>query len=172
MKKYAVILAAVFVAVSALSAFAAAEDPIGACIYKYDDTFMTNVRRAMLAEAERAGQDLDVVDSQNRQPLQNDQVDTHISKGVKALIINPVDRTAAEPIMQKAKAMVPLLVPLFVSAFRRATDLAMAMEARCYHGGEGRTKMKPLKYSAADRIAYLILFLFFAAIVAIRILVK
>ena len=104
MKKYAVILAAVFVAVSALSAFAAAEDPIGACIYKYDDTFMTNVRRAMLAEAERAGQDLDVVDSQNRQPLQNDQVDTHISKGVKALIINPVDRTAAEPIMQKAKA--------------------------------------------------------------------
>ena len=75
-------------------------------------------------------------------------------------------------IMQKAKAMVPLLVPLFVSAFRRATDLAMAMEARCYHGGAGRTKMKPLKYSAADRIAYLILFLFFAAIVAIRILVK
>ena len=58
-------------------------------------------------------------------------------------------------IMQKAKAMVPLLVPLFVSAFRRATDLAMAMEARCYHGGAGRTKMKPLKYSAADRIAYL-----------------
>ena len=75
-------------------------------------------------------------------------------------------------IMQKAKAMVPLLVPLFVSAFRRATDLAMAMEARCYHGGAGRTKMKPLKYSAADRIAYLILLLFFAAIVAIRILVK
>ena len=75
-------------------------------------------------------------------------------------------------IMQKAKAMVPLLVPLFVSAFRRATDLAMAMEARCYHGGAGRTKMKPLKYSAADRIAYLILFLYFAAIVAIRILVK
>ena len=75
-------------------------------------------------------------------------------------------------VMQKAKAMVPLLVPLFVSAFRRATDLAMAMEARCYHGGEGRTKMKPLKYSAADRIAYLILLLFFAAIVAIRIFVK
>ena len=65
---------------------------------------MTNVRRAMLAEAEKLDQDLDVVDSQNRQPLQNDQVDTHISKGVKALIINPVDRTAAEPIMNKAKA--------------------------------------------------------------------
>ena len=46
-------------------------------------------------------------------------------------------------IIRKAKAMVPLLVPLFISAFRRATDLAMAMEARCYQGGEGRTKMKP-----------------------------
>ena len=44
--------------------------------------------------------------------------------------------------------MIPILVPLFVSAFRRANDLAMAMEARCYHGGEGRTKMKPLKYKA------------------------
>lgn len=42
--------------------------------------------------------------------------------------------------------MVPILVPLFVSAFRRANELAMAMEARCYHGSEGRTKMKPLKY--------------------------
>lgn len=46
-------------------------------------------------------------------------------------------------LIQKAKAMVPLLVPLFISAFRRATDLAMAMEARCYRGGDGRTKMKP-----------------------------
>ena len=57
-------------------------------------------------------------------------------------------------LIQKAKNMVPLLVPLFISAFRRATDLAMAMEARCYHGGEGRTKMKPLHYAARDRIAY------------------
>lgn len=50
--------------------------------------------------------------------------------------------------------MVPILVPLFVSAFRRANDLAMAMEARCYRGGEGRTKMKPLVYRSSDRIAY------------------
>ena len=57
-------------------------------------------------------------------------------------------------LIQKAKAMVPLLVPLFISAFRRATDLAMAMEARCYRGGEGRTKMKPLQYQSRDRIAY------------------
>ncbi len=57
-------------------------------------------------------------------------------------------------IIQKAKAMVPLLVPLFISAMRRATDLAMAMEARCYHGGEGRTKLKPLKYKKTDIITY------------------
>ena len=55
-------------------------------------------------------------------------------------------------LIQKAKAMVPLLVPLFISAFRRATDLAMAMEARCYHGGDGRTKMKPLVYKRVDYI--------------------
>lgn len=57
-------------------------------------------------------------------------------------------------LIQKAKAMVPLLVPLFISAFRRANDLAMAMESRCYRGGEGRTKMKPLLYGRADHIAY------------------
>ncbi len=52
---------------------------------------------------------------------------------------------------QKAKALVPLLVPLFISAFRRADELAVAMECRCYHGGEGRTRMKVLRYRAADR---------------------
>lgn len=61
-------------------------------------------------------------------------------------------------IIKKAKAMIPLLVPLFVSAFRRANDLAMAMEARCYRGGQGRTKMKPLKYAGRDIVAYLIIF--------------
>ena len=59
-------------------------------------------------------------------------------------------------IIQRAKAMVPILVPLFVSAFRRANDLAMAMEARCYHGGDGRTKMKPLHYHGRDWAAYFI----------------
>ena len=57
-------------------------------------------------------------------------------------------------IIQKAKNMIPILVPLFVSAFRRANDLAMAMEARCYRGGEGRTKMKPLIYKSSDYMAY------------------
>ena len=68
-------------------------------------------------------------------------------------------------LIQKAKNMVPLLVPLFISAFRRANDLAMAMEARCYHGGDGRTKMKPLQYHRNDRVAYLITLLYLVAIV-------
>ena len=54
-------------------------------------------------------------------------------------------------IVRRAKALVPLLVPLFISAFRRANDLAMAMEARCYRGGEGRTKMKALVYQCGWR---------------------
>ncbi len=57
-------------------------------------------------------------------------------------------------LIKRAKALVPLLVPLFISAFRRANDLAMAMEARCYRGGEGRTKMKPLIYGRRDYAAY------------------
>ena len=56
-------------------------------------------------------------------------------------------------LLQRARAMVPLLVPLFVSAFRRAGDLAMAMEARCYHGGEGRTRLRVLKITRKDYIA-------------------
>lgn len=60
-------------------------------------------------------------------------------------------------LIKRAKALVPLLVPLFISAFRRANDLAMAMEARCYRGGEGRTKMKPLVYKKRDYLAYLVI---------------
>ena len=56
-------------------------------------------------------------------------------------------------LIQKAKAMLPLLVPLFISAFRRADELATAMESRCYHGGEGRTKMKVLKMARRDWVA-------------------
>ncbi|MCR5409660.1 MAG: energy-coupling factor transporter transmembrane protein EcfT [Lachnospiraceae bacterium] len=67
--------------------------------------------------------------------------------------------------IRRVRAMVPLLVPLFVSAFRRANDLALAMEARCYHGGEGRTKMKPLKYKPWDFRAYVILFCYIALVV-------
>ncbi len=58
-------------------------------------------------------------------------------------------------VIKKAKSLVPVLVPLFISAFRRANDLALAMEARCYRGGEGRTKMKPLRYAKRDAAVYL-----------------
>ena len=61
--------------------------------------------------------------------------------------------------------MVPLLVPLFVSAFRRAGDLAMAMEARCYHGGEGRTRMRVLKYSRLDLYAVGVMAAYIALVV-------
>ena len=70
-------------------------------------------------------------------------------------------------LIQKAKNLIPLLVPLFISAFRRANDLAMAMEARGYHGGEGRTKMRPLEYKNRDKAAYLamVLYLIIGALV-------
>ena len=70
----------------------------------------------------------------------------------------------------EGKAMVPLLVPLFVSAFRRANDLALAMEARCYHGGEGRTKMFPLRYHRCDYVAYAAVFLYLILLAVLRIL--
>ena len=69
-------------------------------------------------------------------------------------------------ILKRAKALIPILVPLFVSAFRRANDLAMAMEARCYRGGDGRSKMKPLKYRGVDLFAFILLAVYFAAIIA------
>ena len=72
-------------------------------------------------------------------------------------------------LIQKAKNMVPLLVPLFISAFRRANDLAMAMEARCYHGGDHRTQMKPLHYEKRDYIAFVILVAYLAVGVAFRV---
>ena len=72
-------------------------------------------------------------------------------------------------LIQKVKNMVPLLVPLFVSAFRRANDLAMAMEARCYNGGSGRTQMKPLVYKNRDYVAYAIVFAYLALCIVMRI---
>ena len=75
-------------------------------------------------------------------------------------------------IIKKAKAMIPILVPLFISAFRRANELAMAMEARCYQGSEGRTKMKPLKNSRRDINAYLIIALYLACIIVVKITLK
>ena len=70
---------------------------------------------------------------------------------------------------QRAKALIPIIVPLFASVFRRADELATAMECRCYHGGEGRTKLRILTYHARDVLTWLGMALFVAAIVAINI---
>jgi len=70
-------------------------------------------------------------------------------------------------LLSRAKAMVPLLVPLFVSAFRRASDLAMAMESRCYHGGEGRTRLRVLKTTTQDLIAAAVTALLIALVILI-----
>ena len=71
-------------------------------------------------------------------------------------------------IIARAKAMVPLLVPLFVGAFRRAEELALAMDARCYRGGAGRTRMKQLKFGRIDALAALALALLLAAVLALN----
>ncbi len=68
-------------------------------------------------------------------------------------------------VMNRIKALIPILVPLFVSAFRRAFDLAMAMESRCYHGGEGRTRMKVLKYSKYDYAALGVVIIIFVGVI-------
>ena len=67
-------------------------------------------------------------------------------------------------LLKRARAMIPLLVPLFISAFRRAGDLAMAMEARCYHGGEGRTRLRVLRFRGADWVAFLSMAVLFLVI--------
>ena len=87
-------------------------------------------------------------------------------KIMKAQIARGADFESGN-LIQKAKAMIPLLVPLFFSALRRAMDLALAMEARCYHGGEGRTKMKPLKYESKDRTAYAVIWIYLAVMIVI-----
>ena len=73
-------------------------------------------------------------------------------------------------LIQRARNLVPILIPLFVSSFRIASDLALAMEARCYHGGDGRTKMKPLIYKRRDASAYVLLCAFLACCITTRVL--
>lgn len=92
-------------------------------------------------------------------------------KIMKAQIARGADFESGN-LIKKAKALVPLLVPLFISAFRRANDLAMAMEARCYRGGEHRTKMKPLHYEKRDFAAYAVVVCYVAAGIVISRMVK
>ncbi len=74
-------------------------------------------------------------------------------------------------LISRAKSLVPVMVPLFVSAFRRADDLALAMEARCYKGGEGRTRMKKLQFTGADAVTTFGFLVFAASVAAVQILV-
>ena len=71
-------------------------------------------------------------------------------------------------LIRRAKALLPILVPLFVSAFRRADELAVAMESRCYHGGEGRTRMKQLKLAGRDYAALALGAAFLAGMILLR----
>ncbi len=73
-------------------------------------------------------------------------------------------------LIKRVRGMAPILVPLFVSSFRRAGDLALAMEARCYRGGEGRTKMNPLRYGRADGTGYFVILIYFAAMIVFHVL--
>ncbi len=73
-------------------------------------------------------------------------------------------------LMQRAKAMIPILVPLFISAFRRADELATAMECRCYHGGEGRTALHELKFEKRDAAAFAVIAVLIGVIVLLNML--
>ena len=73
-------------------------------------------------------------------------------------------------LFQRAKNLIPVLVPLFISAFRIAQDMALAMEARCYRGGEGRTRMNSMKMDGKDAVVVIILILYLLAVVATRVI--
>ena len=102
-----------------------------------------------------------------------------LEKGLGFLKVIKVPVHEIAMMMSIALRFIPILIeetdkimkaPLFVSAFRRANELAMAMEARCYHGSEGRTKMKPLKYEKRDRIAYISMVLYLGVIIIVKII--
>ena len=71
-------------------------------------------------------------------------------------------------LFQRAKSLIPILVPLFVSSFRIAQDLALAMEARCYHGGSGRTRMNEIRFDRGDAVAAVLMVVFLAVIIGSR----
>ncbi|MCH5268607.1 MAG: energy-coupling factor transporter transmembrane protein EcfT [Lachnospiraceae bacterium] len=89
-----------------------------------------------------------------------------LDKIMKAQLARGADLESGN-LIQRLKNMVPLLVPLFSSAIRRANELAYAMDARCYHGGKGRTKMKPLQYTQRDYVTYMVIFLYVAGLVIV-----
>lgn len=91
-----------------------------------------------------------------------------LDKIMKAQMARGIDFREGS-LFTRLKKLVPILIPLFVSAVKRSNDLAMAMDARCYHGGEGRTKMKPLQYRRKDYIAYVFVIIYLAAMIVLAI---
>ena len=71
-------------------------------------------------------------------------------------------------IIQRAKSFIPILIPLFISSFKRADDLAIAMDSRCYHGSEGRTSISELKYGRVDLAIFMVYILFVAAALVLQ----
>ncbi len=86
---------------------------------------------------------------------------------MKAQMSRGADFTSGN-IMKRARNMLPILIPLFISSFRRADELALAMEARCYRGGEGRTRMHELAYGKNDAVAALVLLALFAVMAFLK----
>lgn len=75
-------------------------------------------------------------------------------------------------LIRRVKALVPVLIPLFVSAFRRAYDVATAMECRCYRGGAGRTRMKQIRMARRDAVAFVVMALVIGGVIVCNILFK
>ncbi len=91
-----------------------------------------------------------------------------LDKIMKAQMARGIDFNEGK-LYQRLRKLVPILIPLLVSAIKRSEELAMAMDARCYHGGEGRTKMKPLQYQRRDYVAYLLICIYFVGMIVFAI---
>lgn len=91
-----------------------------------------------------------------------------LDKIMKAQMARGIDFNEGN-LLQRLRKLVPILVPLMISAIKRSEELAMAMDARCYHGGEGRTKMKPLNYQHRDYIAYALIVIYLIGMIAFAI---
>lgn len=97
-------------------------------------------------------------------PILVDELD----KIMKAQMARGIDFKEGN-LMTRLRKLIPIIIPLFVSAVRRSNELALAMDARCYHGGDGRTKMKPLQYKKNDKIAYVFVMIYLALMIGVAV---
>lgn len=91
-----------------------------------------------------------------------------LDKIMKAQMARGIDFNEGN-VIERLRKLIPILIPLMVSAMKRSNELALAMDARCYHGGDGRTKMKPLEYRRRDAFAYILLFLYLVIVIILAI---